>query len=168
MNQFNRLVDPNSLPPHAKSVDVLSPVSGKPVALNTLPDAIFSNKLFGEGTVIEASGHQVLAPFDGVVEYLPTSCHQIRLKSSHGIRLLIQLGLKSDSIHGEGFKARVVQGDRVKLGDALIDFDLAKLKTKLDCSLFVITMLNSDRTKGMTFNYHPMVACEDTLMTLLL
>lgn len=168
MQHFNRIVQANALPPHSKALDILSPVSGKAIDLTTIPDSIFSHKLLGEGTAIEVSGHQLLSPFNGAVEYLPTTCHQVRLTSSSGIKILIQLGVKSENLHGEGYRPRVKQGTKIHQGEVLIDFDIAKLKNKLQCSLFALTMLNSERTKGIVVNKRPLIAGEDKIMTILL
>ncbi|MFQ3190061.1 MAG: PTS system glucose-specific IIA component, partial [Paraglaciecola sp.] len=52
MGLFSRLVDASSLPSHKKAIDIYSPLSGKVMALDDVPHALFTERLFGEGIAI--------------------------------------------------------------------------------------------------------------------
>ena len=47
-----------------------------------------------------------------------------------GVELLIHIGLDTVQLNGEGFQARVAQGDRVKKGQLLVSFDMAFIEEK--------------------------------------
>jgi PTS system glucose-specific IIA component len=166
MMLFKRLLDPNNIPAHRKKVPIQSPLSGKISTLDRVPNEIFKQRLFGEGVVIEPAGYQLFSPFAAKVEHLPTTAHQIRLRAKNGIQLLIQLGIGSEGLMAEGFKAKVKVGDWVSPGQVLMEFDLRIMKQKLDCLLCPITILNSDKLIGVVAHCHQVMAIQDDCMTL--
>lgn len=105
-------------------VTLLAPVSGWAAPLDEVPDAVFSQRMLGDGLAIDPTGSEVLAPFDGVITVLPASRHAVSIRSDHGIEVLIHVGLETVALKGQGFTAHVAEGDRVKAGDRLVSFDL--------------------------------------------
>jgi sugar PTS system EIIA component len=166
MMLFKRLLDPNNIPAHRKKISIQSPLSGKITTLDNAPNEIFKQRLFGEGVVIEPSGYQLFSPFSGKVDHLPITAHQIRLRAKNGIQLQIQLGLGSENMLAEGFKAKVKVGEVVSQGQVLIEFDLRIMKQKLHSLLCPITILNSDKLIGIVAHCHQVRALQDDCMTL--
>ncbi|WP_232787716.1 PTS glucose transporter subunit IIA [Paraglaciecola sp. MB-3u-78] len=111
MGLFSRLVEASSLPSHKKSIDIYSPLSGTVLALDEVPHALFTERLFGEGIAIKPSGYQLLAPFAGTMLQFPELANQLRIKAQNGLQLQIQLGIDSHLMMGEGFKRVVKQGE---------------------------------------------------------
>lgn len=147
--------------------DILSPISGRVVPLEDVPQAIFSKKLLGDGVAIQPSGYQVLAPFDCKIVQLPVTGEQIRLRGKAGIQLLIQVGIGTYKIMGEGFKLHVQEGSVVKAGTVILDFNMNKIKHRIDSLLCPVTMLNSDKTLGILPNYRQAIAGEDSIFSIL-
>jgi phosphotransferase system IIA component len=57
----------------SKKVNLVAPVSGKVIAIENVPDAVFAQKTVGDGAAIdEISGDVICAPADGTVELLGT------------------------------------------------------------------------------------------------
>lgn len=166
MMLFKRQLDPDNIPVHRKKIPIKSPLSGKVTTLDTVPNEIFKQRLFGEGVVIAPSGYQLFAPFSGKVEHLPTTAHQIRLRAKNGLQLLIQLGLGSESMLAEGFKPKVKVGELVSQGQVLIEFDLRIMKQKLHSLLCPVTIINSDKLIGVVAHCHQARALQDNCMTL--
>lgn len=165
MGLFNRLVNANAIPPHKKSIDLISPLSGTVVPLDDVPDALFTARLFGEGIAIKPTGYQVLAPFSGTMLHFPELANQFRLKATNGLKLQIQLGIDSHLMMGEGFKRIVKQGEIFEQGQLLAEFSLIKMKKQLPSILCPITLLNSDKIKGLQGHYFKVIAGEDIIMT---
>jgi PTS system glucose-specific IIA component len=165
MGFFSRLVDANSVPTHKKAVDISSPLTGKVIPLDDVPQAMFTERLFGEGVAIKPSGHQVLAPFSGTMLLFPELANQLRIKAKNGLQMQIQLGIDSHLMMGEGFKRVVKQGEHFEQGQVLAEFSIIKMKRQLSSILCPITLLNSDKIKGLQAHYYQVVAGEDKLMT---
>lgn len=107
------------------SENILSPLSGKVVALKDVPDESFSE---GVGVAIEPDSGEVYAPADAeVMLILPTS-HALWLKTKNDVEILIHIGLGTAELEGDGFKVLVAKGDKVKKGQRLMEFDLEKIK----------------------------------------
>lgn len=168
MTIFRRLADPDNPPPHSRKIPLLSPLSGKVISLDHVTNQALNQRLLGEGVCISPSGYQIFCPFDGTIIKINSCCDQVRIKSSQGIVLLIQMGVGRHMPFGEGIKAKVKQAQRVKQGETIAEFDLAKLKSHAPEFLCSLTILNSDSVKGVLAHQHSVRALEDNMMTLLI
>lgn len=167
MNPFlGRLINSEDDIEYKKRIAINSPVNGKVGALDNFPSLLYTQRLFGEGVTIELSGYQVLAPFDCIVEQLHPTAEQIRIKSAQGIRMQIQLGLQTENMMGNGFRLYAAPGQKLRGGEALLDFNLRKMKDNLKSSLAAITILNSNRLTGVRPHYRQVRANEDVLFDL--
>lgn len=145
---------------------IIAPISGKITPLKAVPDPTFSKKMMGDGIALEPSNGKVVSPVKGeIVQLFPTK-HAIGIKSEWGAEILIHIGLETVALNGEGFKAHVEQGDKVKVGDPLITFDLEFIKEKAASHITPVIITNSDsfnisdRTSASTIT-----AGEDILFT---
>lgn len=165
MGLFSRLVDVDSLPTHKKVLTVLSPLSGKVVPLDEVPHGLFTERIFGEGVAIQPSGYQVIAPFSGTMLHFPELANQLRIKSKSGLQIQIQLGIDSHLMMAEGFKRMVKPKQTFEQGEVLAEFSLSKMKKQLPSVLCPVTLLNSDKVKGIQGHYLQVRANEDNLMS---
>lgn len=102
---------------------ILAPMSGTALALDQVPDSTFASGLLGQGVAIIPAVGKVIAPFSGEVASLFQTKHAIGLLSDSGIELLIHVGIDTVKLDGAPFTAHVKEGDRVKAGDLLLEFD---------------------------------------------
>lgn len=102
---------------------ILAPMSGTALALDQVPDSTFASGLLGKGVAIIPAVGKVVAPFSGEVASLFQTKHAIGLLSDSGIELLIHVGIDTVKLDGVPFTAHVKEGDRVKAGDLLLEFD---------------------------------------------
>lgn len=114
----------------SKAIDFDSPMSGEIVGIENVKDATFASKVLGDGFAIIPSEGKVYAPFDCEVSSLYPTNHAIGLKDKNNNEVLIHVGLNSVDLKGEGFIAKVSQGQTVKKGDLLLEFDINLLKEK--------------------------------------
>lgn len=103
---------------------MLSPLSGLIVPVTQVPDPVFANGLAGNGIAIDPTEGKVLAPCDGKILNLHPSRHALTLALEDGSQLLIHIGIDTVKLRGQGFTARVKNGEQVKRGQLLIEFDL--------------------------------------------
>lgn len=127
-----------------------APLSGKLVALSTVSDPVFAQKMMGDGFAIKPSEQitTVYAPINSTVASLPNTKHAIGLKSSDGKEILIHIGIDTVGLNGKGFKAYVKQGEKVRQGSKLISFDNDVLaKNKLDNTVMIILVKGYDEIR---------------------
>lgn len=108
----------------SKEVEIISPITGKAVAITEVPDPVFAEKMIGDGVAIEPSEGQVVSPCKGkVVQIFPTN-HAIGIETKQGFDLLIHLGIDTVELDGKGFERLVEEGQNVEVGTPLINMDL--------------------------------------------
>ena len=112
--------------------------------LTEVPDQVFSEKMMGDGIAIKPSQGEVRAPFNGKVQMIFPTKHAIGLVSDSGLELLIHIGLDTVKLNGEGFTLHVEEGQEVKQGDLLINFDLDYIRNhaKSDITPIIVTQGN--------------------------
>ncbi|WP_310603419.1 beta-glucoside-specific PTS transporter subunit IIABC [Anaerosporobacter sp.] len=107
---------------------VISPMKGKVIDLGEVEDEAFSSGGLGQGVAIIPTEGKVYSPIDGeIVTFYPTG-HAIGLVSTEGIEVLIHVGMDTVKMNGDGFLIKASQGAKVKKGDLLLEFDIAKIK----------------------------------------
>lgn len=133
----------------ARTCLVRSPLTGKLVPLTDVPDETFAGKVVGDGVAIEPTSGVVVAPFDGTVAQLFRTHHAIGLVTDDGLELLIHVGIDTVKMKGQGFTAAVKQGDRVRAGDKLLEFDLDLVKTQAKSTITPILITNSEGVRSI-------------------
>lgn len=123
---------------------VHAPLTGEVTPLSEVPDQVFSEKMMGDGIAIKPSQGEVRAPFNGKVQMIFPTKHAIGLVSDSGLELLIHIGLDTVKLNGEGFTLHVEEGQEVKQGDLLINFDLGYIRNhaKSDITPIIVTQGN--------------------------
>ncbi|ARK29792.1 glucose PTS transporter subunit IIA [Halalkalibacter krulwichiae] len=111
-----------------KPETITSPMQGKVVPLHTMNEPLFSTEMVGKGVAIEPDSGQVFSPVDGVVTTLFPTGHAIGITSKDGAEILVYIGTDTIQLKGKYFTQHVKQGDSVKQGDLLIEFNLDELK----------------------------------------
>ena len=102
----------------------ISPIQGDIKPLSEVPDAVFSQKMMGDGFAIMPTEGTVVSPVSGtIVTFFPTK-HAIGIQSDSGREILIHVGIDTVKLDGEGFEALVEQGDHVEEGQPLLKVDL--------------------------------------------
>ncbi|EOB9081413.1 glucose-specific PTS transporter subunit IIBC [Staphylococcus aureus] len=123
---------------------VHAPLTGEVTPLSEVPDQVFSEKMMGDGIAIKPSQGEVRAPFNGKIQMIFPTKHAIGLVSDSGLELLIHIGLDTVKLNGEGFTLHVEEGQEVKQGDLLINFDLDYIRNhaKSDITPIIVTQGN--------------------------
>ena len=109
-------------------VDFKAFLSGKTVAIEDVPDATFAQKNLVDGIAIDPTDNVLRAPVDSTVTQTMDTNHALGLTMANGIELLLHIGLDTVAMNGDGFTIHVKEGDRVNAGDALITFDVEKIR----------------------------------------
>ena len=101
-----------------------APLAGWVAPIEETPDAVFAERMIGDGVAIDPTGAVLVAPCDAIVIKLQAARHAVTLQTTEGAELLLHIGLDTIALNGGGFTAHVSDGERVELGQKLISFDL--------------------------------------------
>ena len=100
-----------------------SPFQGVLKPITEAPDEAFASKAMGDGYLVMPENGTVVAPEDGEVMFVFPSKHAIGLKAADGMEYLLHIGVDTVKLNGEGFTVFVSDGQKIKKGDKLMEFD---------------------------------------------
>ena len=121
-----------------KDIRLDSPLKGKLIALSDVKDPVFAGGAMGRGAAVESPDGKVYAPFDGEITVFFDTKHAIGLRSDDGVEILIHVGMDTVKLKGEHFTQHKNQGDRVKKGDLLLEFDEPAIRETYDTTTPVV------------------------------
>ncbi|MBD7914653.1 PTS glucose transporter subunit IIA [Clostridium sp. Sa3CUN1] len=111
-----------------KEITLVSYANGEVVNIENVKDDMFSQKILGNGIAIIPEDGALYAPCDGTIETVFHTNHAIAIKSNCGKEILLHVGIDTVKLEGKYFEAKVKEGDRVKAGDLLLNFDIEAIK----------------------------------------
>ncbi len=111
-----------------KSETLHAPVKGKVIPLEDVNDETFKKKILGDGVAVIPDVGLITAPANAQVENLFDTHHAIGLKTDSGAEILIHIGIDTVSLNGKHFKPLVKDGQHVRMGAPLIEFDIDAIK----------------------------------------
>lgn len=113
---------------NSKAEILCSHLTGEVVPLENVDDAVFSNKVIGDGIAVEPTVGELYAPCDGKVDTVFDTKHAVSLISEKGCNMILHIGIDTVKLNGQFFESRVKSGQQVKKGDLLITFDIGEIK----------------------------------------
>lgn len=103
-------------------------VKGQMIPMEDVKDETFANKILGDGVAILPSEGKVYAPADGKIVSIFDTRHAVCFASSRGTEILIHIGVDTVNLQGKYFTAHVKDGDLVKKGQLLVEFDKEQIE----------------------------------------
>ena len=104
-------------------IEVLAPLDGTVVDLESVPDEVFAQKMAGDGVAIDPSGRVAVAPVTGNLVKLFPGGHAFGISTSEGVELIVHIGLDTVELKGEGFENIATEGQVVQAGTPIVNFD---------------------------------------------
>ena len=126
------------------TVEIYAPLKGKVIPLNKVKDEVFSQKMMGEGLAFIPEENYLYSPVDAIVDSLVDSAHAIGLHTENGVDVLIHIGQDTVTLNGKYFNCKVKEGQSVKKGDVLIEFDRDKIVAEGYDITSPMTIVNTD------------------------
>lgn len=107
---------------------VTSPLAGRAIGLDSVPDPVFSGAMVGPGTAIDPlrEPSEVAAPVSGVIVSLHPHAFVVVDDEGHGV--LTHLGIDTVQLNGEGFELLVNKGDTVTRGQSVMRWNPAAVE----------------------------------------
>lgn len=133
-------------------ITISSPITGTVKKLEEAPDEVFSQRMLGDGVIIEPADGIVRAPEDGTVTMIFDTKHAIGFETASGATMLIHVGIDTVELNGEGFEALRRAGDKVKKGEEILRFDIDYIREHATSTLtpVIFTELEEGQTVKVT------------------
>ena len=126
---------------------VYAPVDGQVVALESVKDDVFSQKMVGDGVALIPMTNSFTAPIDGVVSKIFSTNHAYSIKSEKDLEVMVHIGLETVALDGKGFTRIANEGDEVKAGDVIIEADLSYIREHAKDIITAIIILEESDVK---------------------
>lgn len=107
---------------------IASPVKGKVISLEDVPDDTFAQGILGQGAAVIPEDGKVVAPADGEISSIFDTKHAVGITLDCGVEILVHVGINTVEMEGKGFEAFVKEGDRVTKGQKLVEFSIDEIK----------------------------------------
>ncbi len=134
-----------------ENTNIVSPMRGRVLPLDEVPDSVFSDRILGDGCAILPTDGKVYSPVNGTVTSVADSRHAYGFVSEEGVEVLVHVGLETVSLHGEGLICHVKAGDPVKAGDLVAEVDLSVLERHGLSALTPVLICNAPEDVKVSF-----------------
>ncbi|TLS49953.1 PTS glucose transporter subunit IIA [Paenibacillus antri] len=128
-----------------------SPVAGRMIPLEDVPDPVFAGKIVGDGAAFLPERGELVAPVAGKISTLFPTAHAIGIVTAEGLEVLLHIGIDSSQVPNEPFEAHVTEGETVQPGQLLITFDLTKLRKHAKSIATPMVVTNPARVKSWSY-----------------
>lgn len=146
---------------------IVSPLKGMVKPLSEVEDEAFSSGALGQGIAIEPMEGKLTAPADGTISaFFPTG-HAIGMTTEDGAEILMHVGMDTVKLEGKYFTPKAKQGDHVKKGQVLLEFDIQKIKKAGYSTVTPVLITNSDQYTDIVPTDAKQANRGDTILTLL-
>lgn len=145
---------------------VMSPLTGEVIPLFEVKDEAFSSEAMGKGCAIIPTEGKVCAPFDGTIVGLLDSHHAVGMESENGIEILIHVGMDTVKLNGKHFISHVEQGQKVKKGQLLLEFDIPAIQKAGYEVVTPVIIANTDEFSDIVTEANGQVHCGERLLHL--
>lgn len=145
--------------------EIKAVLSGRVIPIEKVDDNVFSQKIMGDGVAIEPEDTVVKAPADATVTVvMKESSHACGLTLANGLELLIHVGIDTVDMNGDGFQLLVDEGDKVRAGDPLIQFDPEKIKAAGHPMTTMLIVTGEGNAKNVTMHSGMEAAAGETVV----
>ena len=131
--------------------EIALPTPGKVIPYTDIADPTFASGALGQGVGVEPEEGVVYAPMDGEISSVADSKHAIGITGENDQELLIHVGVDTVEMKGDGFNTLVEEGQQVKKGQKIMEFDIQKIKAAGHPDTVVVLLTNSDDYEDVKF-----------------
>ena len=124
-------------------IEIGSPAAGKAVKLSEVNDETFASGVLGKGAAVVPVNGKVVAPANGKILSVFPSKHAVSMVDENGVELLIHLGIDTVKLDGKHFTSYVKDGEMVKKGDLLVEFDKAAVEAEGYDTTVIVVVTNT-------------------------
>lgn len=145
---------------------ISSPLSGTVKALTDVNDPVFAGEAMGKGIAVVPATGKAFSPVNGTITTVFPTGHAIGITSENGAEILIHIGINTVELNGKYFSPSVEQGDEIKKGDLLVEFDIAKIKEAGYDITTPVIVTNTDRYSSVVASEEAVINANHPILTL--
>jgi glucose-specific phosphotransferase system IIA component len=128
-----------------------SPMQGRMISLDEVPDPIFAKGIVGNGVAFIPDRGELVSPVAGKIMHVYPTMHALGIVTAEGLEVLLHIGIDTANLQGKWFTAHVKEGDEVVVGQLLIKFNLQKVKQYGKSLATPMLITNPQRVKSWSF-----------------
>ena len=128
----------------SKNVDLKAIANGELINIEKVPDKVFASKMMGNGIGFCFDGNKLYSPCDGEVTMIAPTKHAIGICTKNKAEILIHCGLDTVNLNGKGLCVKVKVGQKIKVGEELLEVDLAVMNENKIILTTPMVITNSD------------------------
>lgn len=147
------------------TTEVCAPIAGEICELKDIHFQPGDAGFMATGLGIYPQGNQIFAPFDGTVKFTFSTKHVVGLVSDAGLEMLIHVGVGTVNLRGAGFKTYYDDGQKIKAGQLLLEFDADLIADKGYDDTILLFMTQPNRITKYERNPVTNVAVQEKLLT---
>lgn len=132
-----------------KETIMTSPMKGKLLDLKEVPDALFAEKMIGDGFAVDPQEGYVVSPVAGEIAHIFETNHALAIITDSGLEVLVHIGIDTVKMEGRGFTRLAEIGQKVENGTPLMKFDLELVRKEAKSSITEVVVTNMDMVKEM-------------------
>lgn len=132
-----------------KELVLTAPMTGTLLAMEAIPDQVFSARMVGDGFAVAPTDGQVVAPCAGTVTQIFPTSHAIGLETPEGLEILIHVGIDTVELKGEGFTRLIQAGEKVEPGTPLLSVELDRLTAGGKSLVTPVIVTNMEKIERM-------------------
>lgn len=149
-----------------KKIELGSPIAGTVMPISEVKDEAFASGLMGKGVAIEPAEGKVISPADGVLTSLYPTGHAMGITTNDGTEILIHIGMDTVNLQGKYFDIKAKQGDVVRQGQILVEFDMDGIKNSGYSITTPVIITNSNDYSKFSITEKSTISLAETLITL--
>lgn len=128
-----------------------SPMQGRMIPIEEVPDRIFASRLVGNGVAFIPEKGELVSPVAGTIMHIYPTMHALGILTEEGLEVLLHIGIDTSSLPGKCFNAVVKEGDHVEPGQLLVKFNYNKVKKFASSMATPMIITNPDLVKSWSF-----------------
>ena len=143
MGLFDKLIGKKAAVTSASVDNILRAITyGAVKPLTECQDPVFGQLMMGNGYLIAPKSDEIVSPVNGVIQTIFPTKHAIGIVSDAGDEIIIHVGLDTVKLNGEGFTAFVNAGDKVVIGQKILEVDFSTIVSKVPSIEIPIVVTN--------------------------
>ena len=168
VNSSEKAKQENKENPLVRQEILVSPLKGEVRPLSEVKDEAFSKGALGKGIAVEPKEGKIVAPVDGVLTtFFPTG-HALGITSDNGAEILIHVGMDTVQLEGKHFYPKAKQGDFVKAGQVLLEFDVKAIEKEGYSLITPVVITNSDNYLDVIETDKKVIDYKEDLLTVMI